>query len=668
LSSQAEASQRREPPTLVFSPWAVADALLDASTVEDVGRLLVEEIRALVGASAAIVCSCSGGSELVLEASHDLHFDGGLGLVESVRDARPIWSRDRTLATLPLITPRGLVGAVAFSFSEPLQDAAQERLFAVVSLYAKALERAKLLAAERASRAELEKLKRDVEAVARRASYTARIGACLAKGGELGAILSRVSSITASRFDLAAVRVWTVGDGGDSVELRASAIVEEDAHALEAERIKDAARSRSLVREGPTVLAPIVGDEICVAVLEMTSSGAMQQEVIEAVTSVTDMIAVSIIHARAEEIREQLVAELRETLHFNELFAGILAHDLRNPLSAILLTAQNTAMSTTDEQLLRSLVRIQSSANRMGRMIAQLLDVTRSRIGGGIALERAPSDVAEVAQQAVQEALAARPEWEVRLSVAGQTFGSFDSDRLAQILSNLLGNAISHGSEPRQVTVKVDGTGEEEIVVRVHNYGVIPLSVRSRLFDPFRGKDQRRTTAGLGLGLYISKQLAVAHKGQIEVESSETSGTTVTLRLPRSPAERTSDLAPRAAKSNGRVLIVEDDPDTRESLITFFRAEGFEPLAAENGARALEILRSAGRPDLILLDLMMPVMDGWQFRKAQLADTTLRPIPCVVVTAGFTAPFDVNDVLLKPLTVEKLKRAVRIAMTKTAIA
>jgi CheY-like chemotaxis protein len=111
------------------------------------------------------------------------------------------------------------------------------------------------------------------------------------------------------------------------------------------------------------------------------------------------------------------------------------------------------------------------------------------------------------------------------------------------------------------------------------------------------------------------------------------------------------------------VLIVEDDEDTREAVAGFLADRGLETLIARNGAEALDLLKKGVRPTLILLDLMMPVMDGWHFRKAQVGDEDLRSIPCVAMTAGFTAPWDLDEVLLKPLTAEKLERVTNLAKT-----
>jgi CheY-like chemotaxis protein len=125
------------------------------------------------------------------------------------------------------------------------------------------------------------------------------------------------------------------------------------------------------------------------------------------------------------------------------------------------------------------------------------------------------------------------------------------------------------------------------------------------------------------------------------------------------PMNSAAKLRGRSSLRDEKVLVVEDDDATRESLERFFEDHGYEVISAKNGSEALALLGAGERPALILLDLMLPVMDGWQFRKAQLADPRYSGIPVVVVTAGYTAPYNVNEVILKPLSDAKLSRALK---------
>lgn len=118
----------------------------------------------------------------------------------------------------------------------------------------------------------------------------------------------------------------------------------------------------------------------------------------------------------------------------------------------------------------------------------------------------------------------------------------------------------------------------------------------------------------------------------------------------------------RRALNAAPVLIVDDDPDVLEALESFVSSEGYAVLAARNGKEALALLERRQLPCLILLDMMMPDVDGWQFRKLQLADRRLANIPVVVITAGETAPYDAAAVVLKPISSEKLRRALKLAV------
>ncbi len=235
-----------------------------------------------------------------------------------------------------------------------------------------------------------------------------------------------------------------------------------------------------------------------------------------------------------------LVDELSRNVRFSEMFTGILAHDLRNPLTAITTASELLLRRHEDDRTTKSLMRIQSSAGRMRRMIDQLLDFTRARIGGGIAIDPKPTDLLPLARQLVDEVQAAAPQTIV-LEHHGDTRGEWDADRLAQVLSNLLGNAMEHGGVDEPVRFTLDGTDPAMVRLRVANAGQIPLELLPVLFDPFRRatKGERRSK-GLGLGLYIAQQIVVAHSGQIDVRSTATDGTRFEVSLPRVSPTRPS--------------------------------------------------------------------------------------------------------------------------------
>jgi PAS domain S-box-containing protein len=237
---------------------------------------------------------------------------------------------------------------------------------------------------------------------------------------------------------------------------------------------------------------------------------------------------------RLEAEQAQSNEELTRVLRGAEMFVGVLAHDLRNPLTAIItglqvihhLAQRSTNMTTT-------LARVLRSAERMRRMIDQLLDFTRLRSGKGIALERVAIDLEEVCRTAALEIVVSDDSTDIRFQVFGDARGHWDRDRLLQLASNLVGNALQYRLPGSPVVVTVDGRDAHEVVLDVWNQGTVASSVAP--FQPLHGLEHRQEgkKRGLGLGLFISQQIAIAHAGNIRLHSSQASGTHVTVRLPR---------------------------------------------------------------------------------------------------------------------------------------
>jgi len=248
-------------------------------------------------------------------------------------------------------------------------------------------------------------------------------------------------------------------------------------------------------------------------------------------------LAISIAsHLASVTARFAAITKLEDTIRYNELFAGVLAHDLRNPLGAMMTAAQTILMRPErgPESTAKSATRIVMSGQRVVRMIDQMLDVTRARVGGGIELEPRDTNLTELCNQAVGEVELAFPQWTIRRESIGEVDGTWDPDRLLQIISNLLSNAGQHGRPEGVVEIRLDGSDPDTVTLAVHNGGVISASLLPTLFDPFRGSRQRRDASrGLGLGLYIIKEIAQAHGGTVEVSSQPESGTTFLVRLPR---------------------------------------------------------------------------------------------------------------------------------------
>jgi signal transduction histidine kinase len=249
---------------------------------------------------------------------------------------------------------------------------------------------------------------------------------------------------------------------------------------------------------------------------------------------------------RFNESIDQLLAESiarysQDVGQSKDLFLGVLGHDLRNPLGAIMASAA-TIMTRdgADGPHVRTATRILRSGQRMVGMIDDLVDFTRTRLGTGIPVVRADMDMETICKQTVDEITAFHPRCAVRFEASGELRGEWDSGRIGQALSNVIGNAYQHGLEDTPIEVTARGE-RERVVLTVHNQGpVIAKSKLHDIFDPFRQLDAARTKSrdsrSAGLGLYIAQAIVTAHDGTIDVESTK-SGTTFTVRLPRSAPE-----------------------------------------------------------------------------------------------------------------------------------
>jgi signal transduction histidine kinase/putative methionine-R-sulfoxide reductase with GAF domain len=233
--------------------------------------------------------------------------------------------------------------------------------------------------------------------------------------------------------------------------------------------------------------------------------------------------------------RKALEERLRATAEFRESFIGILSHDLRNLVATIGGTAHVLlAGGGLDPRTSELVARIGRTSERMGRMIRDLLDFTRGRLGGGMPIAPQPVDLAEICGQVADEFRAAHPDREIRLEVEGDVTGRWDPDRLAQALTNLCKNAIDYGAPRAPVEVRAAGQ-DRSVELTVANTGPpIPADVLPTLFDPYRRASSREHRTGLGLGLFIVREIARAHGGTIEPRSLD-GRVEFSLRLPRLP-------------------------------------------------------------------------------------------------------------------------------------
>jgi signal transduction histidine kinase len=227
-----------------------------------------------------------------------------------------------------------------------------------------------------------------------------------------------------------------------------------------------------------------------------------------------------------------------------DMFLAILGHDLRNPLGAIAMSAKVLPLVSNDKSEIQECGEmISRSASAMERMISDLLDYTRTRLGAGMPVKPVPMNLGLLGSELIAEFRAAHPDRRIEFRNDGDLYGRWDADRMRQAISNLMGNALQHGSSDFPVRLSLRGE-DASVMIDVHNGGdPIPPGELPRIFDPLiRGSSADQPKANrpgsIGMGLYIAREVAKSHNGRIDVISTAKDGTSFTIRLPREAAPK----------------------------------------------------------------------------------------------------------------------------------
>lgn len=220
-----------------------------------------------------------------------------------------------------------------------------------------------------------------------------------------------------------------------------------------------------------------------------------------------------------------------------DIFLAILGHDLRNPLSTTIMSSM-VLMRNEDDKVISAAARIYNSAQRMNRLITDLMDYTRGQLGMKLPVVIAPTNLAKICTNIIEEQQIANPDRSILIEMKGSFDGNWDEQRIDQVFSNLLGNAIQHGNTSTPIKVNLTSS-KNSVVIKITNQGKpIPASKIKHIFDPLvryeenENADNSQKTS-MGLGLYIAREIILAHNGDIKVTSSAAKGTTFEISLPR---------------------------------------------------------------------------------------------------------------------------------------
>jgi signal transduction histidine kinase/CheY-like chemotaxis protein len=371
--------------------------------------------------------------------------------------------------------------------------------------------------------------------------------------------------------------------------------------------------------------------------------------------------------------------ELERASRLKDEFLASMSHELRTPLNTILgmsESLQELVYGELNERQTRSLKRIEESARNLLALINDILDL--SRIGAGkleLELDDIPfpklieSTLVFIRQPALKRSIEVHCEYDPQVQLV-----RVDHRRLKQILVNLLSNAVKFTPDGGKIGIQVIGyPAENEISITVWDTGIgISPENQKKLFNPFVQLDSSlsRQYPGTGLGLSLTSRLVALHHGRISVQSTVGEGSRFVVHLPWKVAPQVTESLPdnstqepqrnSSSPSGSRILLVEDNEDNICLLSEYLESKGYEAVIARNGPDAISLARKSP-PAIILMDIQMPGMDGFEAIQHIRASDNLKTVPIVALT-GMAMPGDsqrcrtagANEYLSKPYSLKAL--------------
>ncbi|MBA3695629.1 MAG: HAMP domain-containing histidine kinase [Methylotenera sp.] len=255
---------------------------------------------------------------------------------------------------------------------------------------------------------------------------------------------------------------------------------------------------------------------------------------------ITDPVDITRFNEAIDQAIAESVARYSTLLKTSQdTFLAILGHDLRNPLSTTIMCSSILMRhEDVNDKVISVAARIYNSSQRMNKLISDLIDFTRSQLGKRLPVVLAPTNLAMICADIIEEQRISNPEHIILWEMNGSFDGNWDKDRIAQVFSNLLGNAIQHGTISSPIEINLTSS-QNSVVITITNKGkAIPPSKIKHIFEPLVRFEENENVdysqkTSLGLGLYIAREIVLAHDGTVSVTSSEANGTTFEIVLPR---------------------------------------------------------------------------------------------------------------------------------------